>query len=666
MADKPDSVGGFELLDKLGSGGFGSVYLGRDENGRQAAVKLLHPHLADDDKVRDLFARELTAARQVQGFCVAEILDADPGAERPWIATEFVSGPTLQQAVAENGPRSGSDLQRLAVQTATALCAIHAAGVVHRDLKPDNIMLAPEGPRVIDFGVARAVEGTAVTSATMVGTAGYMAPEQLEGDRLTSAADVFAWGVVMVFAATGSQAFPGESNMARIARVATGEPVLDGVPELLLPIVRSCLEKRPDDRPSSRDVLDFLLGGAPPPATGTAAVAAKAAAQPTAPAASPPPQADMPSPPPAASHAPQPGARHSVPPGGFASAVPGDTPPPVARGPVLPATDLLAALYDPVAALDRWIAAEKAAGPTDHAVRAEALLGQAEALSELERFAEVDAKLMAADRAMAEQGPPPTAYAARLQLCRATTLLGRGRYSDSDVAFQHAESIARQGDVSLVIARCSVGRGRLSILHGADPITADRYLKDGLEWASRSAAPLLRCEALRERAIALLIIMRSATASNLAEEALIIANQLGSRRVIAESLFVRAIAAAQSGQTSNGEQLARQATELAQELQHVGLQALALSTWAVVAVSLHRNEEAVRGVEHAVSIAERAQDPRVLVETLYSMGRVYRKAGRKHMAKPVVDRATSLANAIQLRYSYAARWERLFSRIRPW
>lgn len=663
MADKPDSVGGFELLDKLGSGGFGSVYLGRDEGGQQVAVKLLHPHLADDDKVRDLFARELTAARQVQGFCVAEIVDADPEAERPWIATEYVNGPTLQQAVAEKGPRTGSDLQRLAVQTATALCAIHAAGVVHRDLKPDNIMLAPEGPRVIDFGVARAVEGTAVTSATMVGTAGYMAPEQLEGNRLTSAADVFAWGVVMVFAATGGQAFPGESNMARIARVATGAPVLDGVPEQLLPIVQSCLEKRPEDRPSSRAVLDFLLlGGAPAPAGDAATRAAEGAAQPTAPA---PPPRTAPSPPPdPPPHATAPG--HSVPPGGFAAPAPGETPPHLARGPMLPAADLLAALYDPVAALDRWIAAEKAAGPPDHVARAEALLGQAEALTALERFSEVDAKLIAADRAMAEQGPPPTAFAARLQLCRANTLLGRGRYSDADVAFQHAESIARPGDVALVIARCDVGRGRLSILHGADPITADRYLKDGLEWASRGAAPLLRCEALRERAIALLIIMRSATASTLADEALVIANQLGSRRVIAECLFVRAIAAAQSGQTSNGEQLARQATELAQELQHIGLHALSLSTWAVVAVSLHRNEEAVRGVEHAVGIAERAQDPRVLVETLYSMGRVYRKAGRRHLAKPVVERATTLANSIQLHYSYAARWERLFSRIRPW
>lgn len=253
-------VGGFRLVRELGSGGFGSVYLGEDLAGRRAAVKLLHPQLARDPQVRRYFSLELVNARRVQGFCLAEVLDADADAERPWIATEFVQGPTLAQAVREHGPRTGGDLLRLAVQTITALSAIHAAGVVHRDLKPANILLGPDGPRVIDFGIARALDAD-TSSATRIGTLGYMAPEQIEGTALGPAADLFAWGAVIVQAATGAEAFPGPTQAARINRVLNHPPRTGDLSGPLLDIVLACTAKDPAQRPSARQVLDMLLTG---------------------------------------------------------------------------------------------------------------------------------------------------------------------------------------------------------------------------------------------------------------------------------------------------------------------------------------------------------------------------------------------------------------------
>ncbi|HIY40700.1 MAG TPA: protein kinase, partial [Candidatus Nocardiopsis merdipullorum] len=213
--------------------------------------------------MRRRFSAEVEQARKVSGFCVAAIVDADPEAAEPWIATEYIEGPTLQSAVGTDGPREGAELQRLAVSTATALAAIHAAGVVHRDLKPDNIMLAADGPRVIDFGIARAVESTSVTASGVIGTIGYMAPEQLEGTRLSSAVDIFAWSSVMVFAATGQEAFPGPTQAARIARVLSGRPVLDGVPAPLDETIRACLAPTPEARPEARALLEHLVTGQP-------------------------------------------------------------------------------------------------------------------------------------------------------------------------------------------------------------------------------------------------------------------------------------------------------------------------------------------------------------------------------------------------------------------
>ncbi|MFE3461807.1 serine/threonine protein kinase [Nocardiopsis aegyptia] len=267
------TVGEYRLVRSLGRGGFGEVFLGETGDGARAAVKLLHASWAGDADMRRRFAAEVEQARRVSGFCIAGILDADPEAEQPWIATEYIDGPTLQASVVEEGPRSGDELQRLAVSTATALAAIHAAGVVHRDLKPDNIMLAADGPRVIDFGIARAVESTSVTASGVVGTIGYMAPEQLEGLRLTSAVDLFSWGSVMVFAATGHEAFPGPTQASRVARVLSGEPETADVPVSLAAAVRACLDKDPRQRPDAPTLLDHLVTGRPLHTGGGPAVA---------------------------------------------------------------------------------------------------------------------------------------------------------------------------------------------------------------------------------------------------------------------------------------------------------------------------------------------------------------------------------------------------------
>ncbi|WP_330091018.1 serine/threonine-protein kinase [Nocardiopsis codii] len=266
------TAGNYRLVRSLGRGGFGEVFLGEAPDGSRAAVKLLHASWAGDPEMRRRFTTEVEQARRVSGFCIAAILDADPDAAEPWIATEFIDGPTLQAAVAHDGPRRGVELHRLAISTATALAAIHAAGVVHRDLKPDNIMLAPDGPRVIDFGIARAVETTSVTASGVVGTIGYMAPEQLEGARLTSAVDIFSWGSVMVYAATGREAFPGPTQASRIARILGGEPDVRALDEPLAGIVRSCLDKDPDRRPDATTLLNRLISapanGGPAPADG--------------------------------------------------------------------------------------------------------------------------------------------------------------------------------------------------------------------------------------------------------------------------------------------------------------------------------------------------------------------------------------------------------------
>ncbi|HUR03113.1 MAG TPA: serine/threonine-protein kinase [Nonomuraea sp.] len=251
----PTAVGPYRLFGRLGAGGQGVVYLGQGHDGRPVAVKVLREGLADER-----FAKEIDAARRVEPFCIAQVLDASLGA-RPYIVTEYVEGPSLQQA----GRHFGADLQRLAVATATALAAIHQAGIVHRDFKPANVLLGQGGPRVIDFGIARSVESGLTATSSIVGTPAYMAPEQLAGASLGPAVDVFAWASVIVFAATGVPPFGEDSLPAVINRILHNEPQVGDLPQPLRAIVLACLAKDPARRPAMRDVLLQLLGGQAPP-----------------------------------------------------------------------------------------------------------------------------------------------------------------------------------------------------------------------------------------------------------------------------------------------------------------------------------------------------------------------------------------------------------------
>ncbi|MFI9552073.1 serine/threonine protein kinase [Nonomuraea endophytica] len=257
----PPSVGPYRIVRKLGEGGQGVVYLGVAPDGTPVAVKVLR---------EGGFEREIAAARRVEPFCIAQVLDASAGGT-PYIVTEFVDGPSL----AEAGRHSGADLDRLAVATATALAAIHRAGVVHRDFKPGNVLLGRDGPRVIDFGIARAGTSLTVTSS-VVGTPAYMAPEQLAGAGVGPAADVFAWASVIVFAATGTPPFGSDTLPAIINRILHNEPRFGDLPDHLRAVVYACLAKDPAARPSMEEVLLRLLGG--PPLRGTAGRPAPATA----------------------------------------------------------------------------------------------------------------------------------------------------------------------------------------------------------------------------------------------------------------------------------------------------------------------------------------------------------------------------------------------------
>ncbi|MFC5826395.1 serine/threonine-protein kinase [Nonomuraea insulae] len=254
--EDPPAVGPYRLLGRLGEGGQGVVYLGEAPGGQQVAVKVLLDGYTGDHR----FAKEVEAARRVEPFCIAQVLDASLGG-RPYIVTEYVEGPALNQA----GRHAGADLQRLAVATATALAAIHRAGVVHRDFKPANVLLGRDGPRVIDFGIARAMGHSLTVTSSIVGTPSYMAPEQLAGEPVGSATDVFAWAAVMVFAATGTPPFGNDSLPAVIRRILHDEPYLGDLPGALCPIVLACLAKNPAARPSMQDVLLWLIGARPAP-----------------------------------------------------------------------------------------------------------------------------------------------------------------------------------------------------------------------------------------------------------------------------------------------------------------------------------------------------------------------------------------------------------------
>ncbi|MET9795668.1 serine/threonine-protein kinase [Nocardiopsis alba] len=259
----PERLGDRRLLGRLGSGGQGTVYLAVEPSGRRVAVKTLTPEGMTDPRLRRRFEGEAEAAARVASFCTAAVIDSDFTTSPAHIVSEYVEGPTLRRAVLDGGPLRGGDLTRLAVSVATALVAVHEAGIVHRDLKPGNVLMARGGPRVIDFGIAQIVEGSGTLTQSTIGTPGYMSPEQIADGRVTAATDVFAWGSVMVFAATGKAPFEAATVPGVLHKVLKVDPDLGGLAEPLRSLVAEALAKNPDLRPSSLDVLHRLLGRGP-------------------------------------------------------------------------------------------------------------------------------------------------------------------------------------------------------------------------------------------------------------------------------------------------------------------------------------------------------------------------------------------------------------------
>jgi hypothetical protein len=256
----PRQIGSYRLLGRLGSGGMGQVFLGRSRGGRLVAVKVIRPELADGPEFRSRFAREVAAARRVSGMFTAPVVDADPDAPQPWLVTAYVEGPSLADHVGRNGAMPDSEVIGLGRALAEGVAAIHAAGVVHRDLKPSNVLLAADGPRIIDFGVSRAVEATALTrSGLVMGSPGFMSPEQARGLEISAASDVFSLGAVLAFAATGTEPFGTGDPAALLYRVVHAEPDLSGISGGLRHAVEACLRKDPAERPAPASLLGILV-----------------------------------------------------------------------------------------------------------------------------------------------------------------------------------------------------------------------------------------------------------------------------------------------------------------------------------------------------------------------------------------------------------------------
>ncbi|AZM92964.1 MULTISPECIES: serine/threonine-protein kinase [Streptomyces] len=250
--EDPRVVGSFRLHRRLGAGGMGVVYLGSDRRGQRVALKVIRPDLAEDQEFRSRFAREVSAARRIRGGCTARLVAADLDAERPWFATQYVPGPSLHDKVAEEGPLTAAQIAAIGAALSEGLVAVHEAGVVHRDLKPSNILLSPKGPRIIDFGIAWATGASTLTHVgTAVGSPGFLAPEQVRGAAVTPATDVFALGATLAYAATADSPFGHGSSEVMLYRVVHEEPHLAGVPDALAPLVRACLAKDPEERPTT-------------------------------------------------------------------------------------------------------------------------------------------------------------------------------------------------------------------------------------------------------------------------------------------------------------------------------------------------------------------------------------------------------------------------------
>jgi Protein kinase domain len=303
-----ERVGPYQILGRLGVGGMGTVYLGRAGDGPPVAVKVLRPELAGDPSFLRMFRHEVAAARRVVGFCTARVLDADVSGELPYLVTEYVEGVRLDRAIAASGRLAATDVEGLAVGMAAALTAIHGAGVVHRDLKPSNVLLSYFGPKVIDFGIARALDATATTATgRLMGSPGWMAPEQFEQLPVTAAVDIFVWGSLVAYAGTGRRPFGQGTVVEIVYRIRHEPPDLEGLEGLdgrLRGLVEACMAKQAEQRPAAKALLLELLGDhaepdpqaaatqllrtswSPPPATDGPP---PAAGEP--PAASPPPPA---------------------------------------------------------------------------------------------------------------------------------------------------------------------------------------------------------------------------------------------------------------------------------------------------------------------------------------------------------------------------------------
>ncbi|MGP0023689.1 MAG: protein kinase domain-containing protein [Streptosporangiaceae bacterium] len=302
-SDDPAEIGGYRLRARLGAGGMGRVYLASTPGGRRVALKVVRPELGDDADFRARFRQEIEAAQRVRGVYTAELLAGDPAATPPWLVTAYVPGPSLQQAVAEHGPMPPETVILLMAGVAEALQAIHSAGVIHRDLKPSNVLLAPDGPRVIDFGIARAAEATSLTQSGMaVGSPQFMAPEQVRGHHVTPAVDVFALGAVAAFALLARPPF-GEGQVAALMyRVLNEPPALDGSSGPLRALIERCLAKNPADRPGPGEIIDgcrslaagnlgdFADSWLPPAVAAAAAAGSPGLARPMGPVSPPPRQ----------------------------------------------------------------------------------------------------------------------------------------------------------------------------------------------------------------------------------------------------------------------------------------------------------------------------------------------------------------------------------------
>ncbi|AGZ41900.1 serine/threonine protein kinase [Actinoplanes friuliensis] len=267
----PERLGEYELTARLGAGGMGTVFLGRAPQGRPVAIKVVRSEFVRDEEFLGRFRSEVNRARQVPPFCTAEVLGADLDHDPPYLVVEYVDGPTLTDVIREHGPLSPAGLYSAAIGIATALTAIHGAGVIHRDLKPGNVLFALGGVKVIDFGIARPLEATSAHTRTdqMVGTVAYMAPERFDeapGPRVSPAADIFAWGAVVTFAGTGRTPFAADSAPATAMRILTQPPSLGDLPMPLRTIVERTLAKEPSERPTARELLDLLLATGSPAA----------------------------------------------------------------------------------------------------------------------------------------------------------------------------------------------------------------------------------------------------------------------------------------------------------------------------------------------------------------------------------------------------------------